>query len=91
MAMTDDDYKKLDSRMEIEIRSVMLALPGMLADVLTRVAHYKDTAKKVTITCNAPERDGDRMYIMVIEYVSGGSITVGALRRTQDAETEYHS
>lgn len=91
MAMTDDDYKKLDSRMNIEIISVMLAHQPMLADVLTRVSQYRDTAKKFTITCNAPDRDGSTMYIMAIEYVSGGSITVGAFRRTIDAETEYHS
>lgn len=85
------DYEKLDSRMNIEIISVALANTYMLGDILRRMADYKDSAKKITITCKEPERDGSVMYIMLIEYLNGSSITVGALRRDPGAPTEYHS
>lgn len=89
--LTDQDYANLASRMEIEIISVALAHPPMLADVLARMAGYKDSAHKITITVREAERDGSITYIVFIEYINGGSITVGALRRSIDAETEYHS
>lgn len=88
----DDMYQKLDSRMNIEIVSVALAHPPMLSDILQRLAmQYRDSARRVTITCREPERDGSLMYIVHIEYLGGSSLTVGALRRTLDAQTEYHS
>ncbi len=88
---TDKDYENIASRLNIEIVSVALAHPPMLADVLQRMASYFDSACKITITCNEPEKDGSIMYIVLIRYTTGGTLTVGALRRTKDAPTEYHS
>lgn len=86
------DYAKLDSRMSIEIISVAMAHPPLLADILARFGqHYTNSARKVTITCREPERDGMLHYGVLVEYLNGSTMTMGALRRTQDEETEYHS
>lgn len=84
-------YDKIDSRMTIEIVSVALAHQPMLGDILTRVANYKDSARTITITCSEPARDGSLMYIVLIEFIGGSSLTVGALRRSINDVTEYHS
>lgn len=65
-------YEKIDSRLNIEVVSVLLAHPPMLTDVLARCARLHEEASQVTITCNAPERDGALMYIVQVEYRSGG-------------------
>jgi len=85
------DADKLLSRMNITIVSVALADPKMLADVLTRCARYHDEAKQITITVNEQDRDESCMYIMRVEYINGGEITIGALRRTPASIVEYHS
>jgi hypothetical protein len=85
------DYDKIASRMDIEIISVQLAHASMLLDVMQRAAAYYDSARRIEITVREPERDGSIEYIMHVQYISGGSITIGALRRTADAETEFHS
>lgn len=85
------DYDKIMSRMNIEIISVQLAHAGLLIDVLSRAAAYYDSAKRIEITVREPERDGSLHYIMFVEYIHGGSITIGALRRTSASETEFHS
>ncbi len=85
------DYDKLESRMHIEIISSRLSEPAMLVAVLARCGRYGDDAKKITITCGEPDPTGALMYMMVVEYISGGSITIGALRRVPGGEVEFNS
>jgi len=86
------NYDKLASRLNIEIVSVQLADPRMLAEILQRIAlNYHDTASKVELTCNERHRDGHDLYTMRVIYISGSSIVIGCLRRSPKAEVEYHS
>jgi hypothetical protein len=89
--LTKKDYDNIASRLEIEIVSVVLAHPPMLADVLQRISNYINSARRVTITCGEAQRDGSITYIVFIEYITGGTLTVGALRRSINEPTEFHS
>lgn len=90
--MTDDEYDKLTEQCTISITGPRLAYAPMLTDIMQRINdRYVDVASLVQLTCREPERDGSRTYIMHVTFRSGGGIVIGCLRRTQDAETEYHS
>ncbi len=90
------DPDKYLSELNIKIIGVGLTtgnvpMTTMLIDVAGRAAAYSDSAKQVTITVREPDRDGIIEYGMLVEYINGGSIFIGALRRGPHAPTEYHS
>jgi hypothetical protein len=79
-------------RMTINVTGAHLAYEPMLADVLARCARYHANAVAIHIQVAAQQRDGSTMYGMAIDYGSGRTMFyIGALRRTLDGETEYHS
>ncbi len=79
------NYDDIESELAITIKGVKLAYAPMLADVLRRVGQ-RFTEGPITIYCAEPDRDQSIQYILQTP-----GITICCLRRTQDAETEYHS
>ena len=88
--------EELSSELNIKIIGAALVknsvpLTMMLRDVMSRAAGYAGMAKNVEIFVAESAPDGSTMFNMHVEYISGGSIYIGALRRTPSSVTEYHS
>ena len=85
--------EQLDSRCTIEIVGVMLSVnePAMVQAVLARAARHTHAATKIEIFCDEPKANGWLEWTMRITYRSGHGITIGCIRRTVDAEVEFHS
>lgn len=92
-------YDKIDSRLNIEVVSVLLAEQEMLAACFTRLARFAHNAKLARIVCEervpaeapAYKHPGWCEYLLYIEFTTGGSLTIGCLQRTIGAEIEFHS
>lgn len=93
------DYDKIDSRLNIEVVSIQLAEPEMLAACFTRLTRFSHNAKTARIVCQArvPEsafewkHPGWCEYLMHLEFISGGALTIGCVQRKVGAEIEFHS
>lgn len=93
------NYDKLDSRLDIEVVSIQLAEPALLADCLAKLAQYSHNAVQARIVCQervpqdapAHRQHGWCEYLLCLEFRDGGSLIMGAIQRTLGAKTEFHS
>jgi hypothetical protein len=67
-----------------------IAEPGLLGDVLTRLAQHQHV-DHAEIYVAPREPNGWAEYILVIKYIDAGKLTIGCLQRSSGAKTEFHT
>lgn len=82
----------------IHIHQAELAEDRLLFDVLQRVRQYQNAREvnvhvQARVPADAPayKHPGWLEYLVVVDFEDGGKLTVGAIQRTVDAATEFHS
>lgn len=84
----------------ITIRNVEVAEPKMLHDVLSKMGHHiseNTVAIEIIVSPRVPDdapeykHPGWCEYLCHIRYANQGRLTIGAIQRTKDAQTEFHS
>ena len=63
---------------------------GLLSDVLSKIAGYQHV-KIANVYVRGREPSGWCEYINVMDFDTGGKLTVGCLQRTRGAFTEFHT
>jgi hypothetical protein len=82
----------------VHIHDIDKSEPEMLMDVLNRVRQYQragsvDIFVRSRVPMDAPayKDPGFAEYLVVVKFVDGGKLTVGAIQRQPGAPTEFHS
>lgn len=90
--LTQEQIDKLDSRVTIEIVSVLYGIeePAMMQACIQRIARFQHIAEAKLI-CDERKATGWLEFTIVLKFASGAGLTIGAIQRTPGAEIEFHS
>lgn len=82
----------------VHIHDAHQAEDRLLFDVLKRVRNYEQAQEvniyvqpRVPADAPAYKHPGWLEYIVRVDFADGGKLTIGAIQRTSDAATEFHS
>lgn len=83
---------------QVHIHQAEQAEDRLLQDVLQRVRRYEGASEvnihvqpRVPEDAPAHKHPGWLEYLVIVEFHNGSKLTVGAIQRTMQASTEFHS